>query len=82
MRVQICDPAQKAIPGYTFDDCRPLQGDEVAAPVRWKRKRDLAALVGRPLRLEVRLYDARLYALRVDGAWWYTNTPQPVAGIA
>ena len=78
VRVQVTTPAQEPIPGYAFADCRPLRGDEIAAPVRWKGKTDLAELVGQPIRLQVRLADARLYALRLDCGLWYTNTPKPI----
>lgn len=49
--------------GFTFDDCIPLEGDELHAPVRWREKtpRDL---VGEDCYLEFELYDAQLYAVR------------------
>jgi len=76
--VQVSDMARRPIKGYRFEDCIPLQGDELSARVRWKRNPDLSSLIGKRIRLEVRMCDARLYAIRVDCGLWYTNTPAPV----
>jgi len=76
--VQAATPNREPIPGYTFDDSLPLRGDRTAAPVRWKKHRDLSGLAGRPIRLELRLRDARLYAIRLDAKLWYTHTAQPI----
>ena len=66
------------IEGYDFEDCVPVSGDHLAAKLRWKQHADLSELTGRRVRLELRLYDARLYAVRAECALWYTNTPEPV----
>jgi hypothetical protein len=48
--------------GFAFDDCVPAKSvDSLAHPLRWKDK-DLAEVVGRPVRVQVRMRDARLYA--------------------
>ncbi|MGI9474644.1 MAG: hypothetical protein ACR2NZ_24140, partial [Rubripirellula sp.] len=50
------------IEGYTFGDFRGLQpGDEIEFPLRWESK-DNSELVGKVVRLELRLRHARLYA--------------------
>lgn len=71
----------RTIPGYDFEDCLPVGGDHLAAKLRWRQHPDLSALAGRRVRLELRLYDARLYALRAECALWYTNTPEPVEWV-
>ncbi len=71
----------QAIPGYDFADCVPLNGDHLAAKLRWKEHADLSALAGRRVRVELRLYDARLYAVRAECALWHTNTPAPVEWV-
>ena len=67
-----------SLPGYRFEDCKPLRGDQIQGDVRWKRKRDLDGLIGRPIRLQVRLLDARLYSIRLDCGLWYACTPKPL----
>ena len=80
--VQVSDAERKPIDGYAFADCVPLEGDEIRGAVRWKSGKDLGALQGKRIRLEFRLVDARVYAVRVPCKLWYTNTwsskgPQP-----
>lgn len=81
VRAQVTTPEQTPIPGYSFDECQPLRGDSVAAPVRWRERPDLAGLVGQPVRLQIRLADARLYAIRLHCGLWYSNTPAPLDHI-
>ena len=52
------------IPGFRFDDCRPIVADALAAPVEWKQP--LAALRARPIRLEFSLRNARLFAFELQ----------------
>lgn len=58
--VQILDEYGEPVRGFTRKDCRPISGDALAAPVRWKKS--LAALDGKPVRLEFFLKNARLFA--------------------
>jgi hypothetical protein len=60
IRVQVVDRAGSPVPGFTFDDCRPITADSLAAPVEWKDK--LASLRGREVRLEFAIKSARLFA--------------------
>lgn len=62
--MQVLDAGGAPIPGFTFEDCTPLAADRLAAPVRWKKP--LAELRDRPVRLEIRLRNARLFALNLD----------------
>lgn len=64
IRVAVCDENGGQIPGRTLDDMEPLFGDELDATVTWKDGSDLSALIGRPVRLRIRLEDADLFALR------------------
>ncbi len=79
--VQVTDSKRKVIPGYSFKDCVPLQGDEIYCKVIWKTRKDLSELVNKPIHLEFRLFDARIYAVRLDFGLWYTNTPEPIERI-
>jgi hypothetical protein len=51
------------LPGFTFADCQPVVGDGLALPLRWQRP--LSNLSGRPVRLELHLRQARLFALEL-----------------
>ncbi len=63
VRVQIADIEGQPLPGYTFDRCEPFRGDSLAWQPSWQGRAGLAELSGRPIRIDVRLYHARLYAI-------------------
>jgi hypothetical protein len=52
-----------AIPGYSFDDCQPLSGDALEAPVCWGSSSDLTRLRGRKLHLRLKMAQAKLFAV-------------------
>jgi len=82
VRVQVSDFHRNPIPGYTFEDCIPLTGDEIYGSVRWKSHKNLVQLATKErIRLEFRFIDTRIYAIRVDCGLWYTNTPKPIDRI-
>lgn len=64
LRVRVLDEAGQPLPGFDYADCAPLAGDGVTLPVAWKRS--LAALRGKPVRLEFRLRAADLYAFSLS----------------
>lgn len=66
VRVQISDPSGQPLPGYTFDQCAPFRGDSLAWQPRWADHSNVAGLIGKPVRIDVRVYHARLYAIRGD----------------
>jgi hypothetical protein len=76
--VQLSATDGKPLPGFAFEDCVPLTGDRLRGRVRWKRRRTLRRALGKPLRVEIRMRDARLYALRLDCGLWYTGTKEPI----
>jgi hypothetical protein len=63
VRVQVLAPDGRTIPGFARTDCEVIQGDALAAPVRWTRP--LSALGGKPVRLEFFLKNARLFAFEL-----------------
>jgi|GEM_PF-4383594 len=75
--VQICDTNKTPIPGFTFEDCIPLRGDEISGEVKWKTKENLKSLIGRPVKIEIKMMDARLYAIKMESKLWFGNTPEP-----
>jgi hypothetical protein len=64
IRLQIIDLHGRVIEGYEFDRCIPFTGDDVAWQPCWQNRRELAQLSDRIIRLEVRLVNGRLYAIR------------------
>ena len=66
VRVQVCDRQHQPLPGFAFDDCVELRGDDVAAKVAWKEGKTLAQFVGEQIRLEFQLFQAQVYALDWD----------------
>jgi hypothetical protein len=63
-RVRVLDAKGQPLDGYGYDDCIPFRGDSTAWAPEWRDGRRLAALRDRILRLEVRLTNGRLYAIR------------------
>ena len=65
VRVQVTDPEGRTLPGYTFADAEPLRGDELFWTPRWRNRR-LEELTRQVVCLEIRLHQARIYAVRGD----------------
>ncbi|QDU95995.1 hypothetical protein [Lignipirellula cremea] len=64
VQYQLTDLDGKPVAGFTLEECAPLASDEALAfPLRWKTGR-LEDLLGRIVRLEVRLRQADLFAFR------------------
>ena len=64
VRFQLTDMESRPIDGFTFDDSLPLQADDSTRfDVRWKAT-PLNQIINKIVRLEVRMRDARLYAIR------------------
>ncbi len=63
VRVQITNAAGEALPGFGFQDCRPIKTDSLGADVTWAKP--LATLHGQAVRLEVSITNARVFAFEV-----------------
>jgi hypothetical protein len=68
VRVELQDAAGKSLPGFTLDDCVPLQGDSVRHVVRWQGGADLSALAGKPTKMRCSVRDGSLYAFQFPTA--------------
>ena len=66
LRIGITDAASQPIAGRSLADCDLVYGDQIDRVVTWGGERSLAQLAGRPVRLEVELKDADLYALAFE----------------
>ncbi len=64
LRIGLLDMTGKPIPGFSLDDCDLLYGDQIGRIVTWCKKSDLAALSGKPVRMQIELKDADLFAFR------------------
>lgn len=62
-RAELQDAGGKALPGFSIDDCTPINGDFVEQAVTWKGG-SLAPLAGKPVRLRIELNQADIYALQ------------------
>ena len=66
VQVQIIDGVTgEPIPGYTREDAVAISGDHLFAHPTWQGKSDLSELVGKPIRIEVFMLEAQLFAIRV-----------------
>jgi hypothetical protein len=64
IQFQLTDMESQPVEGFTFADCLPLSStDSVDSKLEWKNVR-LKDVVGRIVRLEVRLRHAKLFAIR------------------
>ena len=71
------------LPGYTFEDAVSISGDHLFAPVRWKNHEDIAEWIGKPVRVEIEMREAELFAVRMQYKSRYAQvgTP-PMASMA
>jgi hypothetical protein len=79
--VQVSDVQRRPLKGYRFSDCIPLTGDKTHVRVRWQQHPDVSELIGKRIRLEFRMADARVYALRLACDLAYTNMEKPIERI-
>ena len=64
VRVALAEANGKAIPGFAFENCPEIYGDEIEHVVEWAGQPGLAKLAGKPVRLHFQLKDADLYSIR------------------
>jgi hypothetical protein len=63
-RVALLDVAGKPIPRFAIDDCRIINGDDIAKPVEWSDGGDVSRLAGQPIRLRFEMRGAKFYSFR------------------
>ncbi|MBN2308822.1 MAG: hypothetical protein JXR94_07630 [Candidatus Hydrogenedentes bacterium] len=64
IRVQVLGEDGQPLPGFTLEDCAPVEADGLAVPVTWGRP--LGALKGSRVRFEFVLQNARLFAFNLE----------------
>lgn len=62
--VEMRDAGGRPIPGFTLADCEEVGGNFIDQAVYWKGSADVSALVGRAVRVHVRMTRAKLYAFQ------------------
>ena len=62
VKAALLDETGNALPGYSFDDCDALIGDEIDAAVVWKSGVNLSALTDQAIRLAFDLKDADVFS--------------------
>ncbi len=45
--------------------------------MRWTEREDLAEVVGRPVRIEIQMREAQLFAIRLECDAFYSTLPLP-----
>ena len=76
VRAQMLDgQTAEPIPGYTWEEAIPISGDHLFARVRWQEREDISELVGRPVRVELAMREAELFAIRLDCQVYVGHTP-------
>ena len=60
VRVELLDPAGQPLQGFAMSE--PITGDSLRHRVVFSRKKDLSALVGKPICLRFHLRDSQLFA--------------------
>ena len=67
VRVRLLDSSGKVLPGYSFEDCCPVEGDAVAHPIRWKNQVELPDAKGSGIAIEIEIRRGSLYAVNLLG---------------
>jgi hypothetical protein len=63
-RFQLTDIKGVPLPGFSFDDCEPVENtDALEQDLRWKNK-SLADVLNQPVRLEAKFRNAQIHAVR------------------
>ena len=67
LRVEVVNErGRQVLEGWSRDRCRPIQGDHLAAEVKWTGQGDLSSMIGKRIRFRFRLYNARLFSFWVQ----------------
>jgi len=61
LRVALCDPTGKSLPGFSFDQCLPISGDSTAHRIVWKDA-EPESLLGKQVQLVFELKGGTVYA--------------------
>ncbi|HSI65579.1 MAG TPA: hypothetical protein VLE43_20805 [Candidatus Saccharimonadia bacterium] len=68
VKVALLQPDGTPHPGFTNRDCELISADEIDYEVRWKDGAAVSALAGKPVRVQLEMRNAKLYALQFGTA--------------
>lgn len=63
-QVELQRPDRLAVPGFELRNCDPIIANDVARTITWRGSEDISKLRGSPLRLRIKLENARLFAFQ------------------
>ncbi|MDY0098584.1 MAG: hypothetical protein RBR81_05235 [Bacteroidales bacterium] len=63
---ELLDNNGKPIPGYSFNSCLPLTGNEISRQVEWQNNPQLSHLQGESISIHIRMKDADLYSIKFE----------------
>ena len=75
MRVQLCGTMNNPIPGFTFADCVPFRGDELAYVPKWKT-RSMDETLGKLFNMEIELHNGCIYGISGAMMPFHGSIPQ------
>ena len=62
--VEMQTPEGSPVDGFSREDCDTINGNSTRMPVTYRGSADVSDLAGRPIRLRIETYDAKLYAFQ------------------
>jgi len=66
LRAEMLDQHGKTIPGFSREECLPVQKDSTRTEIRWKGQTDLSPLAGKPARIRFLLTKGSLYSFWIS----------------
>jgi len=64
VRIGLLDEDGRQLPGRSVDDCKPIVGDSLSMPVKWKGGSNVSDRAEKPTRLRVEMIHAELFGLQ------------------
>ena len=65
--VEVCGKDGRPLPGYSKNDCVPLDTDNTKLAVSWRGSNNVQSLAGTPVRFKFYLNNAKLYSFWISG---------------
>jgi hypothetical protein len=66
IRVEIATLLDETLPGHSFADCKPIQGDQFWTPVTWNGQDDLGFNANQPIIIRFKMDHAKLFGIQFE----------------
>ena len=66
IRVEIATLLDEPLPGRSFADCKPIQGDQFWTPVTWNGQEDLGYGTNQPIIIRFKMDHAKLFGIQFE----------------